>query len=682
MAASVLKPRMRRFEEGGANKYQSFCVTLRITPMDLTSEKASNQQWIYWSSLFYSRSVMSDPFPMPWSMGSRKGSFITKGSNRQSTPCKEQEIHVLNTSHGVFLIFTTEAAIPIRAARSWIREKFKYLVDEVEIDEYCKSTKPLSDLHMCYFGHLCDTTDIETAVKHVSSDDCFFAPTQIKWNPRGCTTQNAIAAELGAVALSDRGDRTVQNATSQLLHHDCQERHNARNQVYSPWVWDDHKNAGLKRMFEVGAEDQVTSEIAHDELNESLATSLVAVRNSPPPGTVTTKGHDDVYDARIGSEHHCGNNLEVVFGKLTEELLCSGCSQGIGKHEVRAVCRHTSHAEPLYFCMACRAGRIKDWQSTYASLWDCGFEIASRGELPPPPVPQSSDYPRCTDCIFWSAKTSTGHPYFWVVPETREEQREAMLLEAILVKFPLLPDTAAATSSRHILFSQVCQEAQNLAHQKLLPEVKSSDKHKFIKRAERVYGKTIQDISWTWDAWKNKNKSKEHGKVEIQRVDRILHKDGSAQGSATTMKCSNVDCKKSCEPRYYRVAETGICYPISSLSSETAKQESILVFCSIRCQQKWDETLVCPKCKSFDWKHEVGGKCPYPDPFKLLDNLAQYNYCRQNIPDFPVCPIARTETRMVRVPLCTTCSSMMLPRTPNSPHLTLDFSYDDMPMKE
>ena len=143
------------------------------------------------------------------------------------------------------------------------------------------------------------------------------------------------------------------------------------------------------------------------------------------------------------------------------------------------------------------------------------------------------------------------------------------------------------------------------------------------------------------------------------------------------LKCST--CNKKYEPRHYRVIETGMCYPISSLSSETAKPESIIGFCSIRCQQKWDETLMCPKCKSFEWKHEVGGKAAYPCPLKLIDNLAQYEYCRKNLDNIPVCPIARRPTRFVRIPLCTTCSSIMFPRTPNAPHLTLAFSHDDMP---
>ena len=130
--------------------------------------------------------------------------------------------------------------------------------------------------------------------------------------------------------------------------------------------------------------------------------------------------------------------------------------------------------------------------------------------------------------------------------------------------------------------------------------------------------------------------------------------------------------------RHYRVQETGICYPIASVAEETAKKESILVFCSLRCQQRWDETLMCPRCKTFEWKSDDKGKAPYPDPFKLLDNFAQYDYCRQNLKDFPVCPITREEIRMLKLPLCIKCSTTMMPRTPDAPHLMLCFSHDDL----
>ena len=146
-------------------------------------------------------------------------------------------------------------------------------------------------------------------------------------------------------------------------------------------------------------------------------------------------------------------------------------------------------------------------------------------------------------------------------------------------------------------------------------------------------------------------------------------------------KCSQCQKKLKQGPDYYRVKETGICYPISALDTETAKNDSILVFCSYRCEEKWDETLMCPKCKTFEWKRDVEGIAPYPCPFQILDNFAQYDYCRRYIPGYPVCPITRNETKMIVLPLCTTCDYTMMPRTPQAPHLTLCFSHDDMPMK-
>ena len=151
--------------------------------------------------------------------------------------------------------------------------------------------------------------------------------------------------------------------------------------------------------------------------------------------------------------------------------------------------------------------------------------------------------------------------------------------------------------------------------------------------------------------------------------------------ATNVFKCTECEKKLKEAPHGYRVKETGICYPISSLDSETAKNSSILVFCSPRCENKWDEKLMCPKCKTFDFKYDQKGIAPYPCPFKLLDNFAQYDYCRQTLTDFPVCPIARTPPKFIRLPLCTTCDNAMMPRTPDAPHLTLCFSHDDVPGK-
>ena len=142
-------------------------------------------------------------------------------------------------------------------------------------------------------------------------------------------------------------------------------------------------------------------------------------------------------------------------------------------------------------------------------------------------------------------------------------------------------------------------------------------------------------------------------------------------------KCTQCE-KKAGNVRHYRVIPTGIQYPIQSLASEPAKREDIAIFCSLRCQQKYDETLMCPRCRTFDWKRDDQGKAPYPCPLKFLDNLAQYRFCREHVPNTPVCPITRTEPRMIRLPLCTTCSSTMMPRTPGAPHLTFCWSYDDL----
>jgi hypothetical protein len=225
------------------------------------------------------------------------------------------------------------------------------------------------------------------------------------------------------------------------------------------------------------------------------------------------------------------------------------------------------------------------------------------------------------------------------------------------------PDKKAeAAEFQNRIESEVLKTQYHLMQEGLLPnfEKDSRKKGQFLERAMNVTKHLLDGQVSDKKAYKDK-------------VDNLQKQSG--------MKCSNENCKKYCyNPSHYRVKETGICYPISSLSSETAPKESILVFCSFRCEEKWDERLMCPKCKTFDWKYDEKGIAPYPCPFQLLDNFAQYDYCRQNIANFPVCPITRTEPKLIRLPLCTSCDHTMMPRTPQAPHLTLCFSYDDMPM--
>ena len=219
---------------------------------------------------------------------------------------------------------------------------------------------------------------------------------------------------------------------------------------------------------------------------------------------------------------------------------------------------------------------------------------------------------------------------------------------------------AEATQLQDRIEHEVVSTHYGLMQDGLLPNFEKDHRlnGKFIERTQNV-AKHLLD---------GEVSDKKEYKSKVQQM----------KGGEQEFICSAEGCNKKCKNvHFYRVKETGICYPISALADEKAKKSSILVFCSYRCEEKWDETLMCPRCKTFDWKRDEKGIAPYPDPFKLLDNFAQYDYCRRYLENYPVCPITREEPRMIKLPLCTTCSCAMMPRTPEAPHLTLCFSYDD-----
>jgi hypothetical protein len=255
----------------------------------------------------------------------------------------------------------------------------------------------------------------------------------------------------------------------------------------------------------------------------------------------------------------------------------------------------------------------------------------------------------------------------FVVNTKHESEREGAVRDCLPIDMPqkvstLERLTREGKDTHNVkldILETVVKTSYELAQTDMLPNLDDrNSKGAFIKRAINVTKHITGEVP---------DKKAVEGKLaKLQASDKL--------------KCTQC-AKKAGHARHYRVIPTGICYHIVRLASEPAKPEDIAIFCSLRCQHKWDETLMCPKCKTFDWKRDVEGKAPYPCPFKMLDNLAQYLYCRQNLENIPVCPIAHTEPRMIVLPLCTTCSSTMMPRTPCAPHLTLAFCHDDMPRK-
>jgi len=121
--------------------------------------------------------------------------------------------------------------------------------------------------------------------------------------------------------------------------------------------------------------------------------------------------------------------------------------------------------------------------------------------------------------------------------------------------------------------------------------------------------------------------------------------------------------------------------PISGIADEKAKD--VKIFCSRKCEQKWQEVLICPDCNTYEYTMTTGVQS-YPSPKELLDMTAQYQLRLLQTDMMPKKKFVNTdeivpepikvwtrEPRRVSVAICVTCSATMLPRNPLAPHLCM-----------
>jgi len=104
---------------------------------------------------------------------------------------------------------------------------------------------------------------------------------------------------------------------------------------------------------------------------------------------------------------------------------------------------------------------------------------------------------------------------------------------------------------------------------------------------------------------------------------------------------------------------------ISKLQDEMAPADRIARFCSDKCRKRWNETLMCHECYTFEYTRP---KEPTdPDPASMLDMTAQYmKRLRALSPDarntVDLGKMWPHKTACYSVPVCAKCSATMLPR--------------------
>ena len=278
--------------------------------------------------------------------------------------------------------------------------------------------------------------------------------------------------------------------------------------------------------------------------------------------------------------------------------------------------------------------------------------------------------------------------------------------------------TAVEEKGAPAILEEMYDTAIELMDQGALPEVErdpNPDNKKSLavhrcRKARDFLDKTLSThakytgahgAAHTWEALSNKEFK--------QACHNIARKHGTKESRAKGDKCTHCEKPAHACTHYLVLGEEWIWKPISELVDEKAKD--VVKFCSRRCEQKWQEVLICPDCNTYEYTISTGAQS-YPSPADLMDMTAQYvrrqaqaqaqaQVERQKVknteesalywaefqrrlsrgekpPPPPEIVQERPikmwgrEPRRVKVATCVTCSATMLPRNPNTPHLRSD----------
>ena len=145
--------------------------------------------------------------------------------------------------------------------------------------------------------------------------------------------------------------------------------------------------------------------------------------------------------------------------------------------------------------------------------------------------------------------------------------------------------------------------------------------------------------------------------------------------------CTHCEKPAGACTHYLVTGEAWTWKPISGIADE--KANDVKIFCSRKCEEKWQEVLICLDCNTYEYTMTTGVQS-YPSPKELLDMTAQYQLRLLQADMMPkkkfenpeeIVPepikVWTREPRRVNVAICVTCSATMLPRNPLAPHLCM-----------
>ena len=669
----TIRPAMVRAPLGAMNNYSSFVCTLRDEPLsrEESREESMHARWLQWAAVFYSKSR------------------IVQGQQQLSAPpgarrkeqCAESQILVLNTAEGVLLLFAMDRRTGLQMAQRWIAGRMKGLVSQDEIERYCRSTRPLSDLHLVDFGDLCDLSGLAAADAD-PADPADPASASV-WHDAGVEAAEA-AAELSSSWVP--GQRTVANIKSFERTAELRDARGPRSDV------------GI-------TQGMMASGNRHDDDPRT------------PRGEEQNAGgrqqqHWQHQQQPEQHEHHLhGGCMEVPMGG--EAAACFGCQKAIQPKDARGVCA----AEGCAFvaCLSCRAlcileytqhqrsQHVREWtegemredggellrlavrdaaatqeagsvmalyieermekslgpdgalaisspSSSSAATWSGGVAVVTDSTgTPPRASKEGARVDEYTRGILWLG-VSDAHARFEVIQENKEARRHDLLTAEVARKSPTLSC---------VCLSQVVETGWDLVQRGALPgvlQVSSSSAHRrlgFLNRCIDVHAGCKSDGS-SKKTWRELTRSRGAADAEeVRKINQIL--GGKSDASAFCSACLSPLRE---QPRFYLDRARKVWKPACMMHTEKAPKEVLKMFCSTACERKWNSTLVCPACGGTAYTRST--ELDFPDtrmasqwyPSGGDEQSRQYAL-----------------NKKIEVPMCVKCNDIMLPRDPWPHHM-------------
>ena len=126
----------------------------------------------------------------------------------------------------------------------------------------------------------------------------------------------------------------------------------------------------------------------------------------------------------------------------------------------------------------------------------------------------------------------------------------------------------------------------------------------------------------------------------------------------STGECSACDGPLRHEPSFYLDTTRAVWKPMCMMQAEKTPKDALKMFCSKKCERKWNMQLVCPACGGTDYARSTELDWPDPKTGPQWYPSGGDEQSRQY-----------ALNKKIEVPMCVKCNDIMLPRDPWPHHM-------------